>query len=73
MCYSSDYYISPGIKCKFDILKKEINNIDPLQNSLDIGCSGNSFLFFLDKVIHKCFLDIAENPLNQYIDKINNI
>ncbi|TFF89813.1 MAG: SAM-dependent methyltransferase, partial [Promethearchaeota archaeon] len=29
-------------------------------------CSGDSFLFFLDNVIHKAFLDIANLPLTQY-------
>ncbi|MFX1239447.1 MAG: methyltransferase domain-containing protein, partial [Promethearchaeota archaeon] len=31
------------------------------------GCSGNSFLYFTDKVRKKCFFDIAIKPLIQYV------
>ena len=63
-----EYYISPGIKCKFDILKKIIGKRTLFKNALDIGCSGHSFLFFLENVHHKSYLDIAETPLKQYIN-----
>ncbi len=65
----SEYYISPGIKCKFDILKKIIGKRSIFKNALDIGCSGNSFLFFLENINHKSYLDIAETPLKQYLNK----
>ncbi|MBY9007920.1 MAG: class I SAM-dependent methyltransferase [Candidatus Lokiarchaeota archaeon] len=63
----SEYNISPGIKCKFDILKKIIGNKINFKYSLDIGCSGNSFLYFLNNNSHTSFLDLAINPLKQYV------
>ncbi len=65
----TEYYLSPGIRCKFDLLKKHIKKFVQFSLGVDLGCSGNSFLYFTDKVLHKCFFDIASKPLNQY--KIN--
>jgi len=67
--FLSEYYISPGIKCKFDILLKHIGNNKIFINSVDLGCSGNSILTFLDKSQKKSFVDIANIPLNQYLPK----
>lgn len=65
----SEYYISPGIKCKFDILKENISSKRLFLCGIDLGSSGNSILSFLDKVKHKSFFDIANLPLTQYIDE----
>jgi len=62
--------ISPGIKCKFDILKANLNTKKLFNNALDLGSSGNSFLSLLENVKNKTFLDIAELPLKQYKYKI---
>ncbi len=62
----SEYYISPGIRCKFDILKEKIGMKKKFLNGIDLGSSGNSILTFLDNVKHKSFLDLANFPLNQY-------
>ncbi|MFX0081973.1 MAG: class I SAM-dependent methyltransferase [Candidatus Hodarchaeota archaeon] len=66
-----DYYISPGIKCKFDLLKANIDTKKKFNYGIDLGSSGNSFLFFLDNISQKFSLDIAEFPLGQYIKKSN--
>jgi SAM-dependent methyltransferase len=66
----TEYNISPGIKCKFDILKANLSTKKIFNNALDLGASGNSFLFFLDNVKNKSFLDIAELPLKQSKYKI---
>ena len=66
----TEYNISPGIKCKFDILKENLNTKKLFDNALDLGSSGNSFLFLLENVKNKSFLDIAELPLKQYEYKI---
>jgi len=66
----TEYNISPGIKCKFDILKANLNTKKLFNNALDLGSSGNSFLFLLENVKNKSFLDIAELPLKQYKYKI---
>lgn len=65
----SEYYISPGIKCKFDILKEYIGNNVKLNNGIDLGCSGNSFLYFLENFSHKSYFDLASHPLKQYSNK----
>ena len=62
----SEYYISPGIRCKFDLLKANIGATIKFKNGIDLGCSGNSFLYFLDNVSHKSFFDLANLPLKQY-------
>ncbi len=66
----SEYYLSPGIRCKFDTLKEKVGNKRKFLCGIDLGSSGNSILSFLDNITHKSFLDIANVPLNQY--KNNN-
>jgi len=61
----TEYNISPGIKCKFDLLKANLNTRRLFNNTLDLGSSGNSFLFMLENIKNKSFLDIAEVPLKQ--------
>ncbi len=68
----SEYYISPGIRCKFDILKERIGTKFIFKKGLDLGCSGNSFLFFLENCVHKSYFDIATLPLAQYTKTWNN-
>lgn len=65
-----EYYISPGIKCKFDLLKANIDTKKTYNYGIDLGSSGNSFLFFLENIDQKFYFDIAELPLKQYINKI---
>ena len=62
---ASDYYISPGIQCKFDLIGDNLKNFQIL-NALDLGCSGNSFLDLFDDKLHKSYLDIASLPLKRY-------
>lgn len=68
----SEYFISPGIKCKFDLLKDHIAPRLRFTSGLDIGCSGNSFLYFLHKSLHNSLLDLANLPLKQYVKKKTN-
>ncbi len=63
----SEYCISPGIRCKFDLLKENINTKRKFSQGIDLGSSGNSFLSFLDNVEYKSYYDIAKLPLTQYI------
>lgn len=65
----SEYYLSPGIRCKFDLLKEYIGKERKFSHGIDLGSSGNSILSFLDNLKHKSFLDIADLPLNQYKNK----
>ncbi|MGV9171739.1 MAG: class I SAM-dependent methyltransferase [Promethearchaeia archaeon] len=60
-----EYYISPGIQCKFEIIKKFLEGRQ-FHNALDLGCSGNSLLYFLKHIKRKFFYDIASRPLIQY-------
>ncbi|MBN1216347.1 MAG: class I SAM-dependent methyltransferase [Candidatus Lokiarchaeota archaeon] len=69
----SEYDISPGIKCKFDILVRILEKNKKFKNCLDIGCSGNSFLYFLKNSSHKSYFDIAINPLKQYVCNKNSM
>jgi len=64
-----EYCISPGIKCKFDLLKEQIDTKKKYNYGIDLGSSGNSFLFFLENINQKFSLDIADLPLKQYINK----
>ena len=64
----SEYYISPGIRCKFDLLKEKVNLNRFFSHGIDLGCSGNSFLSFLDNIKQKSFYDISHIPLNQYLN-----
>jgi len=63
---STEYDISPGIKCKFDLLRANLNSKRIFENAVDLGSSGNSILFFLDNILQKNFYDIADLPLKQY-------
>lgn len=62
-----DYFISPGIKSKFDLIIDRLKNVKKLNTGVDLGCSGDSILSFINKITYKCFLDIASEPLNQFI------
>lgn len=64
---SSEYHISPGIRCKFDLLKENVNTKRNFSHGIDLGSSGNSFLLMLDNIVHKFYYDIAKRPLKQYI------
>ena len=65
----SEYFISPGIRSKFDLLREHIGPNLSFNNSLDLGCSGNSFLYFLQNSLHSSLLDLANLPLKQYVMK----
>ena len=65
----TEYLISPGIRCKFDLLRANIDSKRNFKNGIDLGSSGNSLLCFLDNIAHKSFYDIANLPLRQYIDE----
>jgi len=65
----SEYYLSPGIRCKFDLLKEFVNTKRKFAHGIDLGSSGNSILSFLNNIEHKSFFDIADLPLNQYKNK----
>jgi ubiquinone/menaquinone biosynthesis C-methylase UbiE len=62
-----EYYISPGTRCKYDILRRELVKAGEFPSALDLGCSGNSFLFFANAIAHNSLLDLAEPPLKQYL------
>lgn len=64
---SSDYYLSPGIRCKFDLILKNLITNKEFVNSLELGCSGDSFLYFYNKSYHISLLDLASSPLKQYL------
>ena len=68
----SEYFISPGIRCKFDLLREHLHRKLRFYNALDLGCSGNSFLYFLHKSLHNSLLDLATLPLKQYVKKKTN-
>jgi len=67
----SEYYLSPGIRCKFDILKKNLLSFGDFKNGIDLGCSGNSFLYFFKNVKNKSFSDLVQLSLQQYISTKN--
>jgi len=62
----SEYDLSPGIRCKFDLLIKKIGNSRTFKNAIDLGCSGNSLLYILENVQNKSYCDISAIPLKQY-------
>ncbi len=64
---ATEYDISPGIKCKFDLIKEMLNINGRTWNALDLGCSGNSILLKFNNFIHESFFDIANLPLEQYV------
>ena len=43
----SEYDISPGIRCKFNTMLRRLGR-KKFYNALDVGCSGNSFIHFID-------------------------
>ncbi|KKK41296.1 hypothetical protein LCGC14_1215970 [marine sediment metagenome] len=65
----SEYFISPGIRCKFDLLKENLVSDRVFLNAIDLGASGNSFLYFLDNIRQRSYFDIAGLPLKQYIGR----
>ena len=68
---ASDYYLSPGIQCKFDLIFENLKNFQ-IFNALDLGCSGNSFLDMFESKIYKSYLDIASLPLKRYLLNLNS-
>jgi SAM-dependent methyltransferase len=62
----SEYYISPGIKCKFDLIWEKLVSSSNFYNSIDLGCSGNSILYFFNRRNQNSFLDITSKPLRNY-------
>ncbi|MHA1776520.1 MAG: methyltransferase domain-containing protein [Promethearchaeota archaeon] len=66
-----DYYISPGTKAKFNLIKKQLGDRS-FQNALDIGCSGNSILPFLPHIKRRFYFDIARSPLTQFLQPKGN-
>ncbi|TFF86836.1 MAG: class I SAM-dependent methyltransferase [Promethearchaeota archaeon] len=67
-----EYELSPGIRCKFDLILEFLKNNQFYKNGLDLGCSGNSILCFIHNVKNKLFLDISDIPLVQYSPKSQN-
>jgi SAM-dependent methyltransferase len=63
----TEYDISPGIKCKFDLIKENIACKREFMNGVDLGSSGSSILPFLKLIEHKSYFDIASLPLTQYL------
>ncbi len=64
-----EYNISPGIKCKFDLIKASLSHNRKFNHGIDLGSSGNSILTHLDNVEIKSFFDIASLPLTQYTNE----
>ncbi|TXT56335.1 MAG: SAM-dependent methyltransferase [Promethearchaeota archaeon] len=64
----TEYFISPGIYHKFNLILKEISSCSSI-NTIDLGSSGNSLLHFLNDSIHKSCFDLSENSLKQYTKK----
>ena len=64
-----EYDLSPGIKCKFDLIWKELGSQEVFFRALDLGCSGNSILHAFNKSKHNSYLDLALKPLGHYKDK----
>lgn len=62
----SEYNISPGIMAKFNTILEHIGKSKKFYRTLDVGCSGNSFIHFLKNAAHKSFCDIAHKPLTLY-------
>ena len=62
----SEYDLSPGIRCKFDLLIKIIGNSRPFKKAIDLGCSGNSLLYILENIQSKSYYDISDIPLKQF-------
>ena len=62
----SEYDISPGIKCKYDLIWEKLVSSKKFYNAVDLGCSGNSILYFFNKKNHNSYLDITSIPLRNY-------
>ncbi len=60
-----DYNLSPGTKAKYDIMIERIGK-RVFHKALDVGCSGNSILPFINNINHRNFLDLAHEPLTYY-------
>ena len=60
-----DFHISPGTTAKYSLIKDRLGE-HRFHSALDVGCSGNSFIHFLDNVQHRTFLDLAHRPLQYY-------
>lgn len=65
----SEYYISPGIRCKYDLILRRIGRFRNFKRAVDLGCSGNSILKLFKNCKCKLFFDIANAPLAQYSNK----
>ncbi|MHA2122494.1 MAG: methyltransferase domain-containing protein, partial [Promethearchaeota archaeon] len=63
---STEYLISPGIRCKFDLIRENLDTEKKFNFAVDLGSSGNSILFYLENLEQKSFFDIADFPLKQY-------
>ncbi|MFW9826077.1 MAG: class I SAM-dependent methyltransferase [Candidatus Thorarchaeota archaeon] len=66
----TEYIISPGIRCKFDLIRENITFERKFINGIDLGSSGNSILPFLEVIEHKSYFDIASLPLTQYLNNL---
>jgi ubiquinone/menaquinone biosynthesis C-methylase UbiE len=66
----TEYYISPGIYHKFNKIKEEISSYH-FKKGIDLGCSGNSLLNFIDKLRHKNCFDLSETSLKQYTKNVS--
>lgn len=64
-----EYELSPGIKCKFDLIWEKLERKEDFFYALDLGCSGNSILHLFNKSKHNSYLDIALKPLGDYKTK----
>ncbi|TFG24878.1 MAG: class I SAM-dependent methyltransferase [Promethearchaeota archaeon] len=64
-----EYKLSPGIKCKFDLIWDKLGRQEDFFNALDLGCSGNSILHIFNKSKHNSYLDLALKPLGHYKTK----
>lgn len=69
----TDYFISPGIKCKFDLIIERVIKANYIPNAADLGCSGDSILCFINNIKKKSFLDITNEPLYQFKNEYCNL
>jgi len=63
---STDYFMAPGIKCKFDLIINHIKKAGFIRGAIDLGCAGDSILCFTNNIRSKSFLDIVNKPLVQF-------
>ncbi|GAB4313063.1 MAG: hypothetical protein Kow0069_14040 [Promethearchaeota archaeon] len=66
----AEYYLSPGIRCKFDTIRSRVGD-RPFERALDVGCSGNTLLYFLPGVKFRAYCDLAQRPLTQYASPVD--